>query len=436
MVPVTQSPVGVGNQLGRTRWQRGWVEETGKKAKKWKGHYYVYLKLPDGTERRAHRSVMLGPRSQMRKSEAERKLQLIIEDANTAVAIPMAPTPEPAKPLPEQTLRWFWNERYRPMKEPQWKSSSRPKTIRFFEQYVLPPFGDVLLVQLDRFAIQMRLNELAKKFSYSVVSKFRVYMKAMLDEALEQDLIAKNPARKLSFPETKKPRKTVLTEDEISELLEDLEGRDRLIVRMFLILALRPGELFALRRTDRIQPSQLRVDESVSEELRGQNRIVSTKTESSSAYVWLPESIRVELDWWLDAMNDKRSSEAFIFATKNGTPLNMNNFLRRVIKAGAKRARARLLTEKGEISSDFLTDVNHQVFRRTCATYLQKLGSVKDIQAHLRHSTPATTVREYMREIPASVRAAVELLDSKLTAIKNSRSSEVLNTFEHGFERN
>jgi len=65
----------------------------------------------------------------------------------------------------------------------------------------------------------------------------------MLDEALEQDLIVRNPARKLSFPETRKPRKTVLSEAEIGELLGDLEGRDRLIVRMFLVLALRPGEL-------------------------------------------------------------------------------------------------------------------------------------------------------------------------------------------------
>ena len=202
---------------------------------------------------------------------------------------------------------------------------------------------------------------------------------------------------------------------------------------MFLILALRPGELFALRRCDRIEPSQLRVDESVSEELRGKNRVVSTKTESSSAYVWLPESIRIELDWWLDAMGDHRP-EAFIFATTKGTPLNMNNFLRRVIKAGAKRARARLLIDNPDLPTDFLADVNHQVFRRTCATYLQKLGSVKDIQAHLRHSTAATTVREYMREIPASVRSAVELLDSKLTGFQTSKAGRVLNTSEHKFE--
>ena len=121
-------------------------------------------------------------------------------------------------------------------------------------------------------------------------------------------------------------------------------------------------------------------------------------------------------------------------ATRNGTPFNMKNFLRRVIKAGAKRARARLLIDKADLPTDFLADVNHQVFRRNCATYLQKLRSVKDIHAHLRHSTPATTVREYMGEITASLRSAVELLDNKLTCFRTSKAAGVLNTFEHKFE--
>jgi hypothetical protein len=37
------------------------------------------------------------------------------------------------------------------------------------------------------------------------------------------------------------------------------------------------------------------------------------------------------------------------------------------------------------------------------------------IQAHLRHARPNVTAEVYMQEIPASVRAAVESLDQKLT---------------------
>jgi integrase len=51
--------------------------------------------------------------------------------------------------------------------------------------------------------------------------------------------------------------------------------------------------------------------------------------------------------------------------------------------------------------------LNFQVLRRTMATQAQKMGSVKDIQAHLRHALPDTTANEYMQELPESVQAMV-----------------------------
>jgi hypothetical protein len=38
--------------------------------------------------------------------------------------------------------------------------------------------------------------------------------------------------------------------------------------------------------------------------------------------------------------------------------------------------------------------------RRTMATQSQSMGSVKDIQAHLRHAKADTTANEYMQELP------------------------------------
>jgi hypothetical protein len=38
--------------------------------------------------------------------------------------------------------------------------------------------------------------------------------------------------------------------------------------------------------------------------------------------------------------------------------------------------------------------------RRTMATQAQSMGSVKDIQAHLRHAKADTTANEYMQELP------------------------------------
>jgi integrase len=304
------------------------------------------------------------------------------------------------------------------LKEPSWKPSSAPKMVWFIENYVVAPFKDVPLRDLTRFDIQKHLNTLAEKFSRSVVVNFRTYVKAILDEALEQDFLGKNPARKLEIPRTREVSKRALSVDEIAELLKHMDGRDRLIVRMFLVLGLRPGKLFALRREDRVARNSLRIDEAVSP-LSG---MVEPKTEASATCVWLPNTLVMELDFWMDAQRDQRP-RAFIFPSRAGTPISANNWLKRTLKKAGEHTRNSLQNQGMEIDDAFLRNLTLQALRRTCATHMQHLGSVKDVQAHLRHARPNVTAEVYMQEIPASVRSAVELLDRKL--------SGQLNTNEH-----
>ena len=73
MVSVVKSPVGMGVNMSRDRHQSGWVHETGKRIKKWKGHFYIYRTGTDEKERRHHRAVILGLKAQMRKWEAEKR---------------------------------------------------------------------------------------------------------------------------------------------------------------------------------------------------------------------------------------------------------------------------------------------------------------------------------------------------------------------------
>jgi hypothetical protein len=70
--------------------------------------------------------------------------------------------------------------------------------------------------------------------------------------------------------------------------------------------------------------------------------------------------------------------------------------------------------------------LNFQVMRRTMATQAQKMGSVKDIQAHLRHSRPDTTANEYMQELPESVQEMVGSVYAMLTKGGEKESSDDL----------
>ena len=77
-------------------------------------------------------------------------------------------------------------------------------------------------------------------------------------------------------------------------MLDELKGRDRLIFRLFVMCAFRPGELFALRWRWR-DGNTLRIEEAVS---RG--KIGLPKTKSSAAVVALPDSFSHELDEWYE----------------------------------------------------------------------------------------------------------------------------------------
>jgi integrase len=181
------------------------------------------------------------------------------------------------------------------------------------------------------------------------------------------------------------------------------------IPRISILLGLRPGELFAAKWDDfDAVKGRLRIDESAAEW-----GLKDTKTPGSRAWVWLPKSVTAELLQWQSV-----SSSAFIFPSKKGTPISTKNFLRRhlwpaAVKAGIMQAKPADLP-KGERWVDPETSVNFKALRRTCATWFQKVGTAKDIQAHLRHSSPTTTLGVYVQEIPESVRAAVEALDAKL----------------------
>ncbi len=382
-----------GRYMGRDRYQEGRVVLVGRRVKKWRGHFYIYQQQADGTEIRRHRNVLLGPKAEMDKGEAKSKLRETIarETKNRA--------PAPV----EATLRWFCENRFLPQKEQQWKATSRPKTKRFIENYLLKRFGDALLGDLDKFALQTYLNELAPKYSKSVLSKVRVYFNSILQEAVELEMLVKNPAGKLAVPRSGKRTATqYLTAEQIPQILFHLGDRDRLIVRMFLVLGLRPGEMFALRWNDK-EGHSLRIDSSVTEGVE-----VETKTEASNAAVWLPDSIEKELEFWRETAKDSRQ-EAFIFPSSRGTAMGTNNFLYRVLKEAGKKTGIR--------------GVTHQMLRRTCSTYMAQLTSVKDVQAHLRHSNPKTTLEHYIKSVPESVRGAVESLDHLLKSNAGQTSS-------------
>lgn len=374
----------------RTRHQNGWVEERGSRYKRWYGHYFIYEAEESGKEKRRHIGVQLGEKAKLRKWEAEDRLRKIIANATKAQPKPSA-----------LTLEWFTRERFLPMRAAQWAPSTRETNAYTLERHILPALGSKALCELEKFHCQVFLNKLAEKgFSFTVVDHSRTMLKAILEEALDADLIGKNPARKLVNPDTKESEKHVLPKSQARLLIESLTLRDRLIAMTAAFCAMRPGEIFGL------QWSSWRGENFYVEGTawRGTLRPGKAKTKGSKAPVAIPDILTPLLQAWRAEHGPE--PVGLMFASEKGTPMRPENWLRRRIKPVAK-------------AIGISVPVNFQVLRRTFATNAQSHGNAKDVQTHLRHTDIATTLGIYTQPIDASVRKLV-----------NRVAEDVMNTQE------
>lgn len=363
----------------RIRHQDGWVEERGLKRKRWYGHYYWYEKDSANKEVRKHIGVSLGEKAHMRKFEAEAALRKIIATATKGI-------PKSAN----QTLEWFVRERFLPMKIGTWRESTLATNKGNLDNHILPALGAQVLGAIDKFKCQVFLNELAAKgYSFTVVDHCRTMLKAIFEEAVDADLVAKNPCRKVENPETREPEKPVLPNDDARLLLEALPFRDKLITMIAAFCAMRPGEIFGL------QWSSWRLDHFQIEGTawRGTLRPRKAKTRKSKAPVAIPDALQGMLAEWRKE-NAGAPDDALIFPSEKGTPIRPENWLRRRIKPMAKR-----LDIKGRVC--------FQILRRTFATNAQEFGDPKSVQEHLRHSSIVTTLDVYTQPVSPSVRRLV-----------------------------
>jgi len=269
-------------------------------------------------------------------------------------------------------------------------------------------FGNSKLGDLKRLDLQKHLYGIAAKWSESVAKKVKVYVKAALDEAVEQDFISKNPARKLELGETQEPNKRNLTPDELCKLFGALTGEDHLILRLFFMTALRPGEEFALRWND-FNCDTLRIERAVKRVKRGQNKIGKPKTKKSVGKVYLPQSLQLELAHWKEVVQPK-SNDAYIFPSYHGTPKDAHNYLRRHLKPLAEKLGVPGLT--------------FQSLRRSFATLIQGKATPKDVQTQMRHKDALMALNVYTQPIPESVKRSVEALDYEFQTILGTIGQE------------
>jgi integrase len=115
----------------------------------------------------------------------------------------------------------------------------------------------------------------------------------------------------------------------------------------------------------------------------------------------VPPDLRREIAEWIAVHPQRDNLRAFLFLNRSGRAFSVGNYLKKQLKPLAK--------------SVGIPDLTQQAFQRTSSTHIQKYGTVKDMQRHLRHSDPGTTLKHYAKAIPESLRTAVAALDAQIT---------------------
>jgi integrase len=226
--------------MGTTH-QRGYVTPRGKQ---WYGYYRKTVNDPVSDEQKTVRvPVILGLKSKMSKFEAREALQ---REITKQVGQPGSPTR--VMNDGSVTFAWFVKNRFLPLKDAVWKEeTAKTKTI-LIQLDLIDPLGEIPLVNFDKFSLQLHLNKRASTRSKDRVLQMRAYLRDIFAEAVDQDFLAKDPARKVKVPtQLRETDTTTLTWDQLGLALMELTLRDRILLELDMTNALRPSELLAFR---------------------------------------------------------------------------------------------------------------------------------------------------------------------------------------------
>lgn len=317
------------------------------------------------------------------------------------------------------------------------------------ELHIIPHLGRVKLVELGTVHIRHWLLELAKKPSGRTPKKaantgekpkedklsartqaycFAILRKA-LNDAVDDELIRRNPALRVAPPVAEKRELEPLTKDEIGKLLGAAAGH-RLWAYWLVTLALglRRGEGLGLRWEDvdlqrgtvklQLSVQRLRGDlDEVTGRRRGKLVSKSLKTQASKATMALPASAVEALKQHRKAQKIERLAakvwvdEGLVFTTRVGTPIEPRN-VNRAWDAICDRAEVRRVR---------IHDLRH-----ACASLLLGQVDLKVIQTTLRHTRLSTTADVYTHVLDDVQREAAEGMETVLTSLIGKTSDTPL----------
>lgn len=307
---------------------------------------------------------------------------------------------------------WFekWVEIYK-------KKSVRQNTLRgythIYNKNISPYIGNHKINSLVKSDIQKLIdNAYDNGYSYESQNKIKVIITDMLERALEDELISRNPCKGVMLRSEKQISAKALSQREQKTFLEYCKGTFyENLFEVAINTGLRPGELFALTLDDiNFETGFINVNKSLvyQKYLTDERRtfhVEPPKTKQSYRKVPINSVCRFYLEKQFElkekvAHNKPRCNNDFLFVTRYNTPLNSDIYgaaIRSVIKT--------INRDKGE---DFPIFGGH-TFRHTFATRCFECGiQPKVIQSYLGHASLKMTMDLYTHVMEEKLSTDIE----------------------------
>ena len=300
-----------------------------------------------------------------------------------------------------------WYEKWmRVYKEPVVRLSTKTTYNSMYRRLISPVFGKTRLVNITKLMITDLVNNMSKKgYQYESLNKVKVLLIDMLNRAMEDQFLIRNPAKGVRLPKNK-PQNEIkaLSKEDQTDFFECAAGT--FYNNMFVVAVntgLRPGELYALTEEDiDWKNNVIHVNRTLLyQKLEGDDcktfHLGPPKTETSIRTVPINSYCRKALEKQIVqhkivmAKTCRKNLEFpdFLFTTKFGTPLNAQLYCDAIDRIVQE---VNLMRD----SLDLMETFSGHCFRHTFATRCFEAGIVpKTVQAYLGHASLQMTMDLY-----------------------------------------
>lgn len=302
-------------------------------------------------------------------------------------------------PRPGQTKFSAWAENYLTLPGREATTMARDESVA--RTHLLPILGQKTLGSITPHDVRRVVETMtSKKLAPKTIHTNYGVLRAMLNGAVEADLIAKAPLRGVKLPVAKRKTKIrFLDAHELQQLVAEMPIDYQAMVFLVGVAGLRWSEVAGLRVR---HLDVLRCTITISDTLPEVNgKLIekpSGKSDASSDTLTLLTFLVEKLAEHLARRGLRATdADAFLFTAPHGGPLRPSNFRQRVFDPAAERAGFGDMTfhHLRHTSAGFLIDGNLQ-------------GAV--IQQRMRHRSFRTTADVYGHVLPSTDATAVDHL--------------------------